>query len=127
MPTVAVIFDHLTRPETTGVYCLRALAELARVEQFHPSQLSEIPRRGDDLYLFVDDGFGYPLPHDLRPQAYWAIDTHIDFDRECQRAAGRFCMGARQGTRRTALGNRPARGVLPAREAIGHRFRRLVG
>ena len=88
MPTVAVIFDHLARPETTGVYCLRAFAELARVEQFHPSQLSEIRRRGYDLYLFVDDGFGYPLPDDLRPQAYWAIDTHIDFDRERERAAG---------------------------------------
>jgi hypothetical protein len=88
MLSVAIIYDHLARPETTGVYCLRALAELACVEQFHPSQLSEIRRSGYDLYLFVDDGFDYPLPDDLRPQAYWAIDTHIDFDRERKRAAG---------------------------------------
>jgi hypothetical protein len=76
VPSVAIIYDHLARPETTGVYCLRALAELARVEQFHPSQLSEIRRSGFDLYLFVDDGFAYPLPGDLRPRTYWAIDTH---------------------------------------------------
>jgi GT2 family glycosyltransferase/2-polyprenyl-3-methyl-5-hydroxy-6-metoxy-1,4-benzoquinol methylase len=88
MPSVAIIFDHLTRPETTGFYCLRAMAERARVQQFHPSQLADARRTGYDLYLFVDDGFAYPLPHDLRPQAYWAIDTHIDFDRERERAAG---------------------------------------
>jgi hypothetical protein len=87
MTTLAVIYEHLTRPETTGVYCLRALAELAQVEQFHPSRMADICRSGNDLYLFVDDGFEYPLPDDLRPQAYWAIDTHIDFDRERGRAA----------------------------------------
>ena len=30
MLSVAIIYDHLTRPETTGIYCLRALAELCR-------------------------------------------------------------------------------------------------
>jgi GT2 family glycosyltransferase/SAM-dependent methyltransferase len=88
MTKVAIIYDHLTRPETTGCYCLRALAERAHVEQFHPSQLKELRRSEYDLYLFVDDGFAYPLPNDLRPQAYWAIDTHIDFVRERERAAG---------------------------------------
>jgi 2-polyprenyl-3-methyl-5-hydroxy-6-metoxy-1,4-benzoquinol methylase len=87
MSSVAIIYDHLARPETTGVYCLRALAELARVEQFHPSQLAEIRLTGYDVNLFVDDGFAYPLPDDLRPQVYWAIDTHIDLHRQCQRAA----------------------------------------
>jgi hypothetical protein len=88
MTKVAIIYDHLTRPETTGVYCLRALAGMAQVEQVHPSQLEKIRRTGFDLYLFVDDGFAYPLPRDLRPQAYWDIDTHIDFARELERAAG---------------------------------------
>jgi hypothetical protein len=88
MARVAVIYDHLARPETTGVYCLRALAKLAQVEQFHPSRMADICRSGYDLYLFVCDGFAYPLSDDLRPQAYWAIDTHIDFDRERGRAAG---------------------------------------
>jgi hypothetical protein len=88
MLTVAIIYDHLTRPETTGAYCLRALAGMAQVEQFHLSQLKERRRSEYDLYLFIDDGFAYPLPDDLRPQAYWAIDTHIDFARELERAAG---------------------------------------
>jgi GT2 family glycosyltransferase/tetratricopeptide (TPR) repeat protein len=88
MTRIAVIFDHLLRSDTTGVYCLRALAELAQVDQFHPSQLAEIGRSGYDLYLFVDDGLDYLLPRDLRPQAYWAIDTHMDFERERSRAAG---------------------------------------
>lgn len=87
MASVALIYDHLTRPETTGVYCLRALAEVAEVEQFHPSQLSEIRRGTYDLHVFVDDGFAYPLPGDLRPQVFWAIDTHIDFSRARDRAA----------------------------------------
>jgi hypothetical protein len=47
--SVAVIYDHLTRPENTGVYCQRALAELAQVEHFHPSQMAEFPRSGFDL------------------------------------------------------------------------------
>jgi glycosyltransferase involved in cell wall biosynthesis len=61
---------------------------MAQVEQVHPSQLEGMHRTGYDLYLFVDDGFPYPLPADLRPQAYWAIDTHIDFARERERATG---------------------------------------
>jgi hypothetical protein len=88
MARVAVIFDHLLRSDTTGVYCLRALADMAQVEQFHPSQLADVRRTGYDLYLFIDDGLEYPLPGDLRPQAYWAIDTHMDFERELGRAAG---------------------------------------
>jgi GT2 family glycosyltransferase/tetratricopeptide (TPR) repeat protein/2-polyprenyl-3-methyl-5-hydroxy-6-metoxy-1,4-benzoquinol methylase len=88
MARVAVMFDHLLRSDTTGVYCLRALADMAQVEQFHPSQLADVRRTGYDLYLFIDDGLEYPLPGDLRPQAYWAIDTHMDFSRERGRAAG---------------------------------------
>jgi GT2 family glycosyltransferase/tetratricopeptide (TPR) repeat protein/2-polyprenyl-3-methyl-5-hydroxy-6-metoxy-1,4-benzoquinol methylase len=87
MAKVAVIYDHLSRPETTGVYCLRALAEIAQVEQFHPSQLSEVRRGRYNLHIFVDDGFAYAIPGDLRPQVFWAIDTHIDFGLACKRAA----------------------------------------
>jgi O-antigen biosynthesis protein len=83
---VAVIFDGVTRPETTGVYCRRALAQLARATHFHPDMLGEVPRRGFDLYLGIDDGQDYDWPADLRPAAWWAIDTHIDFDRALRRA-----------------------------------------
>jgi FkbM family methyltransferase len=80
MRRVAVIFDTEARPDTTGVYCRRALAKLAEVEHFLPTELSRIPRQGFDLYLNVDDGLRYRLPADLRPCAWWAIDTHLDFD-----------------------------------------------
>jgi GT2 family glycosyltransferase/predicted Zn-dependent protease/2-polyprenyl-3-methyl-5-hydroxy-6-metoxy-1,4-benzoquinol methylase len=77
---IALIFDNHSRPETTGVYCRRALGALAEVEHFLPTELSRIPRQGFDLYLGIDDGLDYRLPSDLRPSAWWAIDTHLDFD-----------------------------------------------
>jgi len=77
---VALIFDHKARPETTGVYCRRALGRLVEVEHFLPDELARVPRRGFDLYLNVDDGLEYCLPPDLRPSAWWAIDTHLNFD-----------------------------------------------
>lgn len=76
---VALIFDNLARPETTGVYCRRALGELVEVDHFLPADLPRMPR-GYDLYLRIDDGFAYELPDHLRPCAVWAIDTHLNFD-----------------------------------------------
>lgn len=78
---LALIFDHRTRPETTGVYCLRALSNILEVEHFHPDQLAEIPSTGFDLYLYIDDGLDYLFPDRLRPSAWWAIDTHLAFER----------------------------------------------
>jgi 2-polyprenyl-3-methyl-5-hydroxy-6-metoxy-1,4-benzoquinol methylase len=77
---VAIIFDNQARPETTGGYCVRALEGLARAQHFLPSQLGRVPRQGFDLYLNVDDGLDYRWPADLRPCAWWAIDTHLNFD-----------------------------------------------
>jgi GT2 family glycosyltransferase/tetratricopeptide (TPR) repeat protein/2-polyprenyl-3-methyl-5-hydroxy-6-metoxy-1,4-benzoquinol methylase len=77
---VALIFDNTTRPETTGVYCLRALEELVEVQHFLPAQLEQIPRQGFDLYLRIDDGLNDPWPTVLHPSAWWAIDTHLNLD-----------------------------------------------
>jgi spore maturation protein CgeB/SAM-dependent methyltransferase len=77
---VALIFDNESRPETTGTYCLRALQGLVEVEHFRPAEIGRIPRNSFDLYLNIDDGLRYLLPDDLRPAAWWAIDTHLDFD-----------------------------------------------
>src|SRR6266508_4788135 len=77
---VALIFDNLARPETTGVYCRRALEQFVEVEHFLPTELHQIPRDGFDLYLNIADGLHYRLPEHLRPCAWWAIDTHLDFD-----------------------------------------------
>ncbi len=84
---VAVVFDDQARPETTGVYCLRALRRLVAVEHFRPTELDRVPRQGFDLYLNIDDGLDYRLPGDLRPCAWWVIDTHLNFDRDRVRAA----------------------------------------
>jgi len=75
---VALIYDNTLRPETTGVYCLRALQELVEVEHFLAQDIDRIPRTGFDLYLNIDDGLRYHLPAELRPSAWWAIDTHMD-------------------------------------------------
>jgi DUF based on E. rectale Gene description (DUF3880) len=86
---VALIFDDKDRPETTGVYCRRALESLVEVVHFRADELAGIPRTGFDLYLNIDDGLEYQLPADLRPSAWWAIDTHLNFD-WCRRKAKAF-------------------------------------
>ena len=86
---VAIVFDTTLRPETAGVYCHRALERLVEVEHFQPHELDRIPRTGFDLYLNIDDGLRYHLPTHCRPSAFWAIDTHLDFDR-CREKAPRF-------------------------------------
>lgn len=91
---VALLFDNALRPETTGIYCRRALGELVQigrlteVEHFLPSDLPRLVReRGRwDLLVAVDDGLDYELPTDVAPLAYWAIDTHLDFERSLRRA-----------------------------------------
>jgi GT2 family glycosyltransferase/tetratricopeptide (TPR) repeat protein/2-polyprenyl-3-methyl-5-hydroxy-6-metoxy-1,4-benzoquinol methylase len=78
---VAVIFDNQQRSETTGFYCRRALSRIATVEHLLPDELNRIPHGLFDLYVLVDDGLEYPIPHQLRPCAAWAIDTHINLER----------------------------------------------
>lgn len=85
---VALIYDDRPRPETTGFYCRRALQSLVEVAHFRPDELATLPRQGFELYLNVDDGLAYDLPPDLRPSAWWAIDTHIDFARSRGKALG---------------------------------------
>ncbi len=86
---VALVFDNQVRPDTTGGYCLRALRELVSVEHFLPADLPRVPRSGFDLYLNIDDGLPYDFPADLRPSAWWAIDTHLNGD-WCRQRAPRF-------------------------------------
>jgi O-antigen biosynthesis protein len=86
---VAVIFDNQVRPDTTGIYCRRALGQLVEVEHFLPIELARVPREGFDLYLFIDDGLEYPLRSDLHPSAWWAIDTHLNPE-WCRERAGNF-------------------------------------
>ena len=92
MRRIATIFDNRPRPETTGVYCRRALDELVQIgrvqaaEQLLPEELESIPADRFDAFLAIDDGLEYPIPSRLRPLAWWAIDTHMSFDRCLRRA-----------------------------------------
>ncbi len=86
---VALIYDDRPRPETTGVYCRRALEHLVEVTHFRPDELSARPTQGFDLYLNIDDGLRYHLPAELHPCAWWAIDTHMNFG-WCLEKARRF-------------------------------------
>jgi len=83
---VALIFDNTARPETTGIYCRRALGNLVEVEHFLPTELAKIPPGEFDLYLNIDDGLRYELPAELKPSACWVIDTHLDFDWSLRKA-----------------------------------------
>jgi 2-polyprenyl-3-methyl-5-hydroxy-6-metoxy-1,4-benzoquinol methylase len=64
------------------------LESLVEVVHFRPDELAAVPASGFDLYLNIDDGFSYPLPDALRPSAWWAIDTHLNFARCRERATG---------------------------------------
>ena len=77
---IAIVFDHNSRPGTTGEYCLRALEELADVTHFHPEQLSNQDFSAFDLVLHIDDGLRYSIPEIKCLSVYWAIDTHLDFE-----------------------------------------------
>jgi len=97
MPHVGVIFDDVARPEMTGGHALRALQCLTEAMPLRPDQLTAVDPVEFRLFLRVDDGLEYPVPHRLRPLAWWAIDTHLSFER-CLRQARRadFVFAAQQ-------------------------------
>ncbi len=100
-PRIAIVFDNLIRPDTTGIYCLRALRDLASVVHFLPQEQDLIQRKDFDVALSIDDGLDYALQDRLRPWALWAIDTHIAPRRILERArqADRVFAAQRQGCR----------------------------
>ncbi len=85
---IALLYDDIVRPDTTGVYCKNALENRCEVTHFQPTDLDNVPS-GFDLYLFIDDGFRYFLPERLKPSAWWVIDTHLNYD-ENLRSVGQF-------------------------------------
>ena len=85
---IAIVFDDTARPGTTGTYCLRALKNLVAVTHFHPERLVGQDFSAFDLVLHIDDGLRYSLPEFGCRSAYWAIDTHLDFQWALQRSQG---------------------------------------
>ncbi len=88
---VAVIYDDRERPETSGslIVAGRSSTIVGRGRSFPSRRFGAVPHAGFDLYLNIDDGLEYRLPADLRPSAWWAIDTHINFD-WCRKKARTF-------------------------------------
>lgn len=83
---VAIIYDNVIRPDTTGEYCNRALSTFCRCDHYLPSQLTELSGTGYDLFLYIDDGLQYEIPLHLRPNAWWVIDTHLQYDIDLKKA-----------------------------------------
>ncbi|OGR02813.1 MAG: hypothetical protein A2284_17935 [Deltaproteobacteria bacterium RIFOXYA12_FULL_61_11] len=87
MARLALIYDALVRPDTTGIWCDRALRLLGH-EVHHYAPLASDGRGGlvflgyqtlpsdYELYLQIDDDLSYPGPVAFHPNAYWCIDTH---------------------------------------------------
>jgi tetratricopeptide (TPR) repeat protein len=84
-PRVGLIYDH-KRVEAIGHFCLRAMLELATVDHLHPADLGDLVPNSCDVYFYVDDGWNYAWRRDLRPCAYWAIETPLNFARCLRRA-----------------------------------------
>ncbi|MEI6634673.1 MAG: glycosyltransferase [Chlamydiota bacterium] len=84
---IAIVYDRLLRPDTTGTHVEEALRELGhQVAYFAPlasvsggkivtNDMAALGS-GFDLYLQVDDDIGYPGPVQYHPSAYWCVDTH---------------------------------------------------
>lgn len=103
MMSVAVVFDDSMRPDTTGIYCHRALRELCaagkigKLEHLSPKALHDSRDSDHDLWILIDDGLDYDLPSSHPPIAWWAIDTHLNFERclsRAQQATWTFCAQA---------------------------------
>ncbi|HXZ37072.1 MAG TPA: glycosyltransferase, partial [Thermodesulfobacteriota bacterium] len=86
---IAVVFNKAQRPDTTGVYCLRALSQKHEVSHFEPEEIPDIRPDAFDLFMNIDDGRSYRFRSDLHPSLFWAIDTHVKPER-CQSKAKDF-------------------------------------
>ena len=89
---IALIFDR-TRDDTSGNYFARALTRLGvSVEHFWLREAARIPASGFDVYLRIDHGdYVDDLPAQLRPSAFYLIDTHLPGPlRKMRRGAPRY-------------------------------------
>jgi len=89
---ILLVYSDIPRPETTGLYVRRALdrllalGEIDEVLHIRPDDIGTMAGKTFDLVMVVDDGLDYPLPTNLGPVVYWAIDSHIDFHRSLVRS-----------------------------------------
>ena len=83
---VGLIYDDTIRADTTGRYCLKYLSNLCNVTHLLPKDLQTTAKEDYDLFLHVDDGMDYVIPNYLFPRAWWVIDTHLNLERDIEKA-----------------------------------------
>jgi spore maturation protein CgeB len=79
---IIVSFEDRIRPDSTGVYFVRAAQQLGH-ETFHvyPEDIHKVKPGDADFFLKVDDGLASQVWNpELHPSAYYAIDVHLDTD-----------------------------------------------
>ncbi len=81
---IAIIYDNVVRPDTTGEYCKRALSTICQVDHFLPNQVASLKPGSYDLFLYIDDDLNSSIPCYLRPNAWWVIDTHLHYDADLE-------------------------------------------
>lgn len=88
---IAIIFDNKARIDTTGIYFKKAIEELGYIVEHYNSEcylLDSIPDTYD-LYLCIDDSFDKFKPirkYRNGATAFYAIDTHLTFEKKLEKA-----------------------------------------
>jgi len=77
---VLIEVEDRIRADSTCVYYRKAFEKVADVVSVYPEELQYIKPGSFDLYVRIDYGVETPFPADLKPSAYYAIDTHIHPD-----------------------------------------------
>ena len=79
---IVVSFEDRVRPDSTGVYLVRAFQQLGHeVRHVLPENIHSVKREDADFFVKCDDGLkATQWNSDLHPSHYYCIDTHIETD-----------------------------------------------
>lgn len=79
---IIVSFEDRVRPDSTGVYMVRAFQQLGHdVVHVLPENIKNVKPGDAEFYFKCDDGLSDQVWNpELHPSAYYVIDTHIESD-----------------------------------------------
>jgi len=78
---VACCYNCDIRNNGTATYAMRALKEIESIEAFHVRSPQEEGKCPDaDIYIYIDDGRDEIRWIPPKPNAYWAVDTHLGYE-----------------------------------------------
>ena len=79
---IIVSFENRVRPDSTGVYMVRAFQQLGHeVAHVLPEDIGNVKPGDADFFFKCDDGIpGQKWNSELHPSSYYVIDTHIESD-----------------------------------------------